>query len=400
MQPTSSLYDFHVQTDSSTYFPAHESSSPTFRFLPQYPAAASSSSPPALHHPHHYPPPRMPSPPLSASTLSSFPHFPPVDAGDVLELDTANYFHHPSPPPSSLPDLPDLTWSHVRPASPSNLSTSSSSSSSAHSASPLPHSLHFTPRPSTSPSFPVMEDSKPAVFSSSTSATSSHSASSTPTPPVKAPPTKRKRGAITPQQRAELKRMKHREIDAQRRQRESTVVSRLHQLNAWKVEKAGEEAGESSDEGDEFDEKKDKVSILEQSATKLAELQDLVRLLSRQCHTQEVNIEKLTLHLREVTAKVVDTEDDAAVQSSSALALLPRSTAEFISASDRSHALYRSCIMSASMSLFLVSVDTGRVLEANDVVYSSTGWKPEHVIDRSAEHCAATTAPLPTDLYA
>ena len=87
------------------------------------------------------------------------------------------------------------------------------------------------------------------------------------------------------------------------------------------------------------------------------------------------------------------------MQSSSALALLPRSTAEFISASDRSHALYRSCIMSASMSLFLVSVDTGRVLEANDVVYQSTGWKPEHVIDRSvpaALHRSATCASHPS----
>jgi hypothetical protein len=173
--------------------------------------------------------------------------------------------------------------------------------------------------------------------------------------------------------------MKHREIDAQRRQRESAVVSRLHHLNAWKVE--GGDDGE-----EEFDEKKDKVSILEQSAAKLAELQDLVTHLSRTCTLQQENITKLSLHLREVGTQLQleAGEDDpsSSSSSSSVLSHLPRRTAEFLTSFDRSHALYRSCILSASMCIFLVSVETGRLLEANEVMYAMTGWRPEEIIDR------------------
>ena len=305
------------------------------------------------------------------------------------DIDPSTLFSH-SPSPPSFPPPPHGGWEHARAPSPSAASTSSGSSSRS-SASPY-HDDPSYPNPSpprtsssSTPSFPSPSHPMPTASPSPSSTSSSHPPTSVP-PPAKA---KRKRGAITPQQRAELKRMKHREIDAQRRQRENSVVSRLHELNAWKgvrKESSVEIGVEGEEEEDDYDSKQDKVSILEQSAAKLAELQDLVTQLSRTCESQQENMHKLSLHLREVGSRLTAGDDEQLLgrsgASSSVLSLLPQSTSDFLQSYDRSHVLHSSVLTQASLCIFLVAVDSGRVLEANDATYISTGWRPEHILNR------------------
>ena len=395
VHPMSSIYEQpSSHTDPAFYSSYPSPSNPTL----QYPTGPlfslpSSSSPPSSHLSHptphpSYPDPVSPSPTTSVSFQSAFGAEYSLSAED-LELDAADLFTHSRPLSSSTMAQP--SWEPpLPPLSPSTVSTESSSSQSA------------SPPPSHHQLMPFHASHSSLSFSAHSAPPPSSSSPSPPTfpPGVTDPKPKRKRGVVSAAQRAELKRLKHREIDAQRRQRENTVVTRLHQLNGWKGVTVDSDPSRSSEDDDaELDDRKDKVSVLEESAAKLAELQELVAQLTATCSTQQEHIGKLSLHLREVGTQLqLESGEEVsatAVQavrraagSPSVLSLLPRNTAEFITGFDRSHALYRSCVISASICLFLVRAETGCVVEANDFLYTSTGWRPEHVIGR------LLTAPL------
>ena len=269
------------------------------------------------------------------------------------------------------------------------------------SVSPAPSSA------SSASSVPPAESSSFA-FSASTDGnewqSASPSSSAAPSRAAVPAPKRQRRSALSAAERAAIKKLKHREIDAQRRQRESAAIARLQQLMSSKsggttveVEVASSASGERDEEGEGEEERKDKVSVLEDSARRMQQLQELVDRLSDTCSNQAADIQKLTLHLHDVGSSgrrggrlLDDGELDAAVPplsncddwSDSVVSLLPASTARSLMHADRQHALYTSTFLSASICLFVVSVSTGAILEANSLLYESTGWRPPHIINR------------------
>jgi len=179
------------------------------------------------------------------------------------------------------------------------------------------------------------------------------------TVPPSAPPTSRKRGKADDGERAaraERKRHRHRAIDLARRQRETSAVQRLNQLIAT-VDRRSTDA--AADDFTNSDERRDKVSVLEQAVQQLAGLQQLVAQLTHQNNSQHDQLHAVRFQLRQ-TQNTLTTLDDET----------------------RSHSIYSSAFLSSTLSLFLVSVSTGLVLDANARLFQSTGWQRHHVIGR------------------
>ena len=193
-------------------------------------------------------------------------------------------------------------------------------------------------------------------------------------PATSAPPlalvTSRKRVKVDDHERAaraERKRHRHRAIDLARRQRETTAIQRLNQLITLPPPT---DTTTTSTNANASDDKKDKVTILEHAVQQLAELQQLVTQLTYNNNTQhdQLNAARFQLH-----------------QTQNALTHLDDET--------RSHSIYSSAFLSSSLSLFLVSVGTGLVLDANARLFQSTGWQRHHVIGR------LLTAPYQSMIY-
>ena len=160
----------------------------------------------------------------------------------------------------------------------------------------------------------------------------------------------RKRGRANAEERAarvEHKRRRHRAIDLARRQRETTAVQQLSQLTATADRRAVD------------DERRDKVGVLEQAVQQLADLQQLVAHLTHANNAQQDQLNAARFQLQ---------------QRQSALAHVDDMT--------RAHSVYSSAFLSSSLSLCLVSVSSGLVLDANARLFHTTGWQRHHVIGR------------------
>ena len=155
--------------------------------------------------------------------------------------------------------------------------------------------------------------------------------------------------------RAERKRRRHRAIDLSRRKRESAAVQQLYQLVQGTSGRADDSAAATT--GDS--QRADKVSILEQAVAQLSELQQLVAQLQHDNNVQHDQLHAARFQLQ---------------QSQNALTQLDDET--------RSQSIYSSAFLSGSLSLFLVSVSSGLVLDANSCLFRATGWQRNHVIGR------------------
>jgi len=157
--------------------------------------------------------------------------------------------------------------------------------------------------------------------------------------------------------RAERKRRRHRAIDLARRQRETTAVQRINQLlttpSTNRHTTNDDTAIASSDE------RRDKVTILEQAVQQLAGLQQLVAQLTHQNNSQHDQLHAVRFQMRQTQNALTHIDDET-----------------------RSHSIYSSAFLSSTLSLFLVSVGTGLVLDANARLFQSTGWQRHHVIGR------------------
>ena len=218
--------------------------------------------------------------------------------------------------------------------------------------------------------------------------------------PAAAEPKKRNRiPGLTAQQRAALKRQKHREIDTQRRHREQAAIGKLHSLVYQPLGKetrsggngrkrargewldgssnGGDEVEQNDDEDDSDNEdedndsakSKDKVTILEHSARRLEQMQSIILQLTAACTTQQNNNRTL---LAQVHSN----------PSSHALSLFHQPVAQQLDANLGQQSLYASMFLSASASMFVIRCDTGVVMDVNDRLLEESGWLRHHIVGR------------------
>ena len=356
--------------------------------------------------------PSSPTHPTHSMLYSMAPSFPPSPSAYVIDpmsptatfgaqshnfptLFTSNFSLPPSvftdpsdglssmPPLDDEPSLPSLLASPMRLPSTVSVSDSSESSSLSGLQSPVDSPFILPPTDSSgSPSF------------SSSSVTS-----------VSPPPGKRRRvNPLTKEQRAAINKAKHKEIDAARRQREATVVKQLQRLTRQKHEReeyASEDEQEQQpdvDEGDEDDDvdgegRRDKVTVLEESATTIAQLRALCRRMRRACNAKDRSITNLQKHLNAIAVaktQALNASKSAATDSISALSdpastasllsFLPESTSQYLSQLDRSHVLYTSTFVRSPLALVLVAIPSGISLDVNEVFERSTGWKRQDIV--------------------
>ena len=214
----------------------------------------------------------------------------------------------------------------------------------------------------------------------------------------------RKRVAgLTQQQRAELKRQKHREIDANRIQREKAAVRRLTQLTDAqqqqqtrddKIEDDEEEAEEGGGGGSSRS--RDKVTVLEDSARKIDELQRLVSRLTDACNAQQANNRTLVLQLQMAvrqppalpsstlssSSSTSSLPSSASSASSHPLSLLPPAVSQQLDAHIGSASLRSSWFVSSSVAIAVIRCSTGCVLDVNDRLLHESGWQRSHIIGR------------------
>lgn len=293
------------------------------------------------------------------------------------------------PPLDDDPSMPSLLEASPY-RQPSSVSVSESSEVSSISDSSSPVNSPFI--------LPPTDSSAAISFSSSSSSVTSVS------PP---PGAKRRRvSPLTKEQRAAINKAKHKEIDAARRQREATVVKQLQRLTRQKHEREeyesadeDESQADGADDSDDSDDveggRRDKVTVLEESATTIAQLRALCRRMRRACNAKDRSITKLQKHLHAIaTAKTQSlkalkaagtTDGDSAlseptVSTASLLSFLPESTSQYLTQLDRSHVLYTSTFVRSPLALVLVAIPSGIMVDANDVFERSTGWKRDDIV--------------------
>ena len=201
---------------------------------------------------------------------------------------------------------------------------------------------------------------------------------------------------MTAQQRAELKRQKHREIDANRIQREKAAVSRLTRLTSQQqqriqqdsIEQEEEEAAEVEDteQGATGGGRRDKVTVLEDSARKIEELQRLVSRLTDACTAQQTNNRTLVLQLQAASQQPPtpshSSTSHTTAASSHPLSLLPASVTQQLEQHIGSASLHSAWFSNSTVSICVVRCSTGCVLDLNDRMLRESGWSRNHVIGR------------------
>ena len=238
--------------------------------------------------------------------------------------------------------------------------------------------------------------------------------------PASAEPKKRNRiPGLTAQQRAALKRQKHREIDTQRRHREQAAISKLHKLvrnpvggeaaeksagaasgrkrarGEWLDEAGnavgndgeqaeGDEEEKREDEEDEDDESarsKDKVTILEHSARRLEQMQSVIHQLTAACTAQQQSNRHLLSQLQQSNG--YDAELPRLKSSTGhSLALFHPPVAQQLDANLGQQSLYASLFLSASAPMFVIRCDTGYVVDVNRRMLDESGWTRDHLVGR------------------
>jgi len=197
---------------------------------------------------------------------------------------------------------------------------------------------------------------------------------------------------LTAQQRAELKRQKHREIDANRIQREKAAVKRLTALTTAEQQQrqSGEERKEDDDEreAEEAEGRRDKVTVLEDSARKIDELQRLVSRLTDACNVQQVNNRSLVMQLQQAARQSPSqstsprSSSNASSASSHPLSLLSSSVSQQLDAHIGAASLHSSWFVQSSVCIAVIRCATGCVLDVNDRFLTESSWERRHVVGR------------------
>ena len=219
--------------------------------------------------------------------------------------------------------------------------------------------------------------------------------------------------ALTKQQRAELRKTRHRAIDLRRRLREQSAINALQRLNGdgersqVQPTSAGSSPPSSSsaltaaaedDEEDEDEEaeaeagteatarkrNKNKSRILEETARRYKELQCEVARLTHANRAQNDTISALMA--AQLYCYPSHTPD---------LSLLSPHLAARVSGA----VLHSSSLLSSSLSMLLMSAETGCVLDVNERTLRSTGWERSHLLGRRMTPPWSSIPAVPTDTW-
>ena len=210
---------------------------------------------------------------------------------------------------------------------------------------------------------------------------------------------------------AELKKQKHREIDAARRKREADAVNRLLKLIEGAKDANGNaaasgnemrnNAGDDDDDGEgggKGKDKMDKVGILEVVGNRLEEVEgerdrlkaDLTKEREKAAELSEV-VMRLSKQAKALASANASNPGGAAANngaSSDSLSILDPLTSlspsarSYISQLEQSSALYSSSFIHSSLIFLILSVTTGRCVDANSKFCQVAGWKREEVIGK------------------
>ena len=235
-----------------------------------------------------------------------------------------------------------------------------------------------------------------------------------PQPPRSEVTRKRERlTGLTQQQRAIRKKEQHRVIDAHRRQREQVVVSKMQQLmgvnkpllhkrhrsdtNSTSTASNTDSESSSEEREDEYEEptrrkvdKSDRVSVLERAAEHMERMQVALQQMAAACTRQQQQFRAFIDRQQQLCA----TSSAAACTCSTSpgrscsccpphpLSALHPLLTQRLATQINSGALDSCSYISASISMFVVSLKTGRILDVNSRYLSAGGWERHHLVDR------------------
>jgi len=203
------------------------------------------------------------------------------------------------------------------------------------------------------------------------------------------------------------RRVKHRQIDAVRRAREQSAISRLQQLTQRLTHIAHFDqhypTPTSRRKAPEW--KKDKVSVLEEAADRMDALYGLIEQLGAACTSQYEQSRSKAYQHKSFSTLDGDVNDDSHMlslllshsarsaplstrthHSAHAHSLLddsqPRLREVASAANDARNSLYSTFFLSASLPMLTVRCETGAVIDVNSAALALSGWQPHHMIGK------------------
>ena len=206
---------------------------------------------------------------------------------------------------------------------------------------------------------------------------------------VNAPASKRRRAAVGV---SEPVKRSHRQLDADRRQKEGEALRRLEELtgqgeirqltDARQVRKAKKRTVEAK--------RREKLSVLQSSIAHIERLQAMVARLTEAGDVKERRMQELTHHLRTVAVQYAQLERaqsdsitastlSASTPACTALSMLSSPAAEYL---DSQHALYSSIFISSGLMMMLLDLDTAVIIDANSRFIDQTGFTRDGVIGK------------------
>ena len=300
-----------------------------------------------------------------------FPSLSPNMTFDVLNYRWDN--QSPQPPSTAVPQTairevsatyPSPAVSHVIGSADGN-SAATSSASSSSSPSALSTATFAAPLPSSS-----------AVTTTAVSVSVSQRRMSD-TTSTSMPPIRRRRsdGVTAKEESAMRKRMKQRECDIQRREKENSGYKRLYALLTAQRDRHSEADGDDDDDEGAADRSKlKKASILRQSAERIEQLQRSVGELMEACACYGYS----------TTAGSTDTPLSPHICSHPPLHVdeLPPSESALLAARLQRASLSHSFSTESSLAIVLLHVPSGLLVDASDLYLSHTGWQRADIVGR------------------
>ena len=191
---------------------------------------------------------------------------------------------------------------------------------------------------------------------------------------------------------AKKKRRSHSAIDAVRRKKEALILSRLEQLTEAEDQPADD--GESSKA--RLQRKREKLTVLQSSVQKIERLQEMVERLSLSAAAKDERVEAVLRHLRTMGKEDAETggESGQLVTSASApldTAAVSTTMAGLMSYLEGQQTLYSAYFIQGRISIMVLEVDTGKIVDANRSASTSSSSTPA-----SASFAWPLTRPLPS----
>ena len=176
----------------------------------------------------------------------------------------------------------------------------------------------------------------------------------------------------------------HSQIDARRRQKEAAILRRLEELT--EAEDAAED--EEPSEGERARcrlRKREKLAVLQSSVDKLERLQALVDHMTEAANARDERVQALVRLLQSAGDDAYAAAGSAphpSKPSSSPSSLLPRSTLSLLTYLDGQHSLYSEFFVGARLSVMVIELSSGKVVDANALWFVVSGWERRDIIDR------------------